>query len=155
MPSPWPPSVCRSSKLASGFVQNTLPAIVLVLLIKEVPLGVQMLKTSILQIAPELEEAGGTSGARFSMIFRRITLPLIAPMFGSVFILSFVAAFRDISATILLVGPNTKTMAVMMIELAEEGRFEATAVVGVVLSFVVLALTLAMNWLRGRVEIRG
>lgn len=136
-------------------LQGTLTALVVVLLVKEVPLGVQMLKTSILQIAPELEEAGGTSGAGFRMIFSRITLPLIAPMFGSVFILTFVAAFRDISATILLVGANSKTMAVLMIELAEEGRFEATAVVGVVLSFIVFLLTLAMNWLRGRVEIKS
>ncbi len=135
-------------------LQGTLAALVLVLLIKEVPLGVQMLKTAIAQIAPELEEAASTSGAGFGMAFRRVIIPLIAPMLGSVFILTFVAAFRDISATILLVGPNTQTMAVMMIQLAEEGRFEATAVVGVVLSVVVLALTVAMNWMRRRFELQ-
>jgi len=99
------------------------------------------------------EEAGRTSGASFPAIFRRILLPLIAPMFGSVFLLTFVAAFRDISATILLAGPSSRTMAILMIELGEEGRFEAMAVVGVILSLVVLAMTAAMRRLQARVSL--
>jgi iron(III) transport system permease protein len=132
-------------------INGTIVPMVLIILIKEIPIGVQMLKTSIVQIASELEEAGQTSGARFSMIFRRITLPLIAPMFGSVFILVFVSAFRDISATILLSGPNSQTMPLLMIGLLEEGRFESAAVIGVVLSVVVLIMTVAMTKLQLRV----
>jgi iron(III) transport system permease protein len=136
-----------------SLIHGTVLSLILVLLIKEVPLGVQMLKIAILQIARELEEAGRTSGASFAAIFRRILLPLIAPMFGSVFLLTFVAAFRDISATILLAGPNSRTMAILMIELGEEGRFEAMAVVGVILSLVVLAMTAAMRRLQARVSL--
>jgi iron(III) transport system permease protein len=136
-----------------SLIHGTVLSLILVLLIKEVPLGVQMLKTAIFQIAREIEEAGRTSGASFPAIFRRILLPLIAPMFGSVFLLTFVAAFRDISATILLAGPSSRTMAILMIELGEEGRFEAMAVVGVILSLVVLAMTAAMRRLQARVSL--
>ncbi|NDA46399.1 MAG: iron ABC transporter permease [Alphaproteobacteria bacterium] len=135
-------------------IHGTIGALVLVLLIKEMPLGVQMIKTSMMQIAKELEEAGQMAGARFGTILLRIIIPLIAPMIGSVFLLTFVAAFRDISASILLAGPNSRTMAIFMIELGEEGRFEAMAVIGVILSFVVLLMTIAMRMLQSRIGIQ-
>jgi iron(III) transport system permease protein len=135
-------------------IHGTIGALVLVLLIKEMPLGVQMIKTSMMQIAKELEEAGQMAGARFGTILLRIIIPLIAPMIGSVFLLTFVVAFRDISASILLAGPNSRTMAIFMIELGEEGRFEAMAVIGVILSFVVLLMTIAMRMLQSRIGIQ-
>lgn len=135
-------------------IHGTIAALVLVLLIKEMPLGVQMIKTSIMQIARELEEAGQMAGARFGTILFRIIMPLIAPMIGSVFLLTFVSAFRDISASILLAGPNSRTMAILMIELGEEGRFESMAVIGVILSFVVLLMTIAMRMLQSRISIQ-
>ncbi len=137
-----------------SLLHGSVAALILVLLVKETPLGVQMLKTAIQQIARELEEAARMSGASFVTIFRRIVLPLIAPMLGSVFLLSFVASFRDISATILLAGPNSQTMALMMIELGEEGRFESMAVVGVILSFVVLAMTVLIRALQERTGLK-
>ena len=135
-------------------IHGTIASLVLVLLIKEMPLGVQMIKTSITQIARELEEAGQMAGARFGTILFRIIMPLIAPMIGSVFLLTFVSAFRDISASILLTGPNSRTLAILMIELGEEGRFESMAVIGVILSCVVLIMTIGMRLLQSRISIQ-
>jgi iron(III) transport system permease protein len=138
-----------------ALLHGTVGSLVLVMLVKEIPLGVQMLKTAIVQIARELEEAASMSGASFVLTIRRIVLPLIAPMMGSVLLLAFVAAFRDVSTTILLSGPNSRTMAILMIELGEEGRFEAMAVVGVILSLVVLAMTFFMRQLQSRAAVHA
>ena len=138
-----------------SLLHGSVAALTLVLLVKEAPLGVQMLKTAILQIATELEEAAGMSGATFATTMWRISMPLVAPMIGSVFILTFVAAFRDISTTVLLAGPDSHTMAIMMIELGEDGRFEEMSVIGVILSVAVLALTIGMRRLQAHVAIKA
>lgn len=113
---------------------GTLVPLILVLIISVLPLGTQMLRASVEQISTELEEAATVSGSSFVTTFRRITLPLIAPMLLSVFMLVFVATLRDISSVVLLADPQTRTLPLLMFNYANAGRFESAAVVGVLMA---------------------
>jgi iron(III) transport system permease protein len=121
-----------------------------VLIIKDIPLGVQMLKTALFQISKELEEAAFMSGAGFAITFRRIILPLIGPMCISVFVLNFISTLRDISTTVLLVTPGTRTLSLLMFEYATSGRFESAAVIGIVIALI----SLIVMWLAVRMGLR-
>jgi iron(III) transport system permease protein len=109
--------------------------------LKELPIGVQLLKTSLNQVSRELEEAATISGAGFLQTFRRVTLPLISPMLVAVFLLVFMATLRDISTVVLLAAPGTRTLSLLMFNFAADGRFEAAAVIGVIVAIISLVIT--------------
>jgi iron(III) transport system permease protein len=125
----------------ANVIYGTIVPVMLALIIKEMPIGVQMLKTSLGQLSPQLEEAAVMAGGTFNMIFRRITLPLIAPMLVSVFLLTFAGTIRDISTIVLLASPGTRTISLLMFDYATAGRFESAAVIGVIIAIISLVIT--------------
>jgi iron(III) transport system permease protein len=136
---------------------KTLPALVVALIIKELPIGTQMIRVSIAQISPELEQAAWVSGAGWLATFARIQLPLIAPMLVSVFLLVFMASVRDISTTVLLTSAASTPLSVLMLERFMTGSKEAASVIGVLLSVTAIAMALLMRrlGLRSVDEARG
>jgi iron(III) transport system permease protein len=90
------------------------------------------------------------SGASFLVTFRRIILPLIAPMCISVFVLNFISTLRDISTTVLLVTPGTRTLPLLMFEYATSGRFESAAVIGIVIALI----SLIVMWIAVRLGLK-
>ncbi len=120
---------------------GTLVPLVIAMIIKDMPIGVQMLRTSLHQVSPELEEAAVVAGSRFLTTFFRITLPLMMPMLVSVFLLVFMATLRDISTIVLLASAGTRTLSLLMFEYATAGRFESAAVIGVLIALISLLFT--------------
>ncbi len=120
---------------------GTLTPLIMALLIKELPIGVQMIRTSIAQTSHELEEAAKMSGAGFLRIFSRVTLPLVSPTLISVFLLVFASTVRDISTVVLIAAPGTRTLSLLMFDFASSGRFEPAAVVGVIIALIALGIT--------------
>ena len=74
---------------------GTIFLLVLAMIIKEMPLGSQIIKASVLQMSNELEEASFTSGASWVTTFRRIMIPLLTPTLSAVGIIVFIAAVRE------------------------------------------------------------
>jgi len=111
---------------------GTAAALIIVLTVQGLPFATHMFEASISQISPELEEASLMSGAAPFETVRRITTPLIAPMVASVFIMSFMTAMKDISATVLVATPGTQTLPLLMFGYAASGRLEDASVVGVI-----------------------
>jgi iron(III) transport system permease protein len=122
-------------------LHGTIVPLVVVLIVALMPLGVHLIATALMQIGPELEEAATMSGATTLSTMRRVIFPLVAPMVASVFILVLMATMRDISATVLLATPGTRTMPLLMFEYATAGRQEAAAVIGVLTSLIALGIT--------------
>jgi iron(III) transport system permease protein len=120
---------------------GTLLPLVLALIVKELPIGVQLIRVAIAQTSPELEEAGRMAGANFLHTFRRITLPVIAPTLISVFLLVFASTVRDISTVVLVAAPGTRTLSLLMFDYASSGRFEQAAVIGVIIALIALAVS--------------
>jgi iron(III) transport system permease protein len=107
-------------------------AMIVVLLVQGLPFATHMFEASISQISQELEEASLVSGAAPLETLLRITIPLIAPMIASVFIISFMTAMKDISATVLVATPGTQTLPLLMFSYTLSGRLEDASVIAVV-----------------------
>jgi iron(III) transport system permease protein len=120
---------------------GTIVPLVLALIIQQMPIGVQMLRTAIAQISKQLEEAAMMSGAGFVTIFWRVTLPLVAPALVSVFLLVFAATLKDISTIVLIAAPGIRTMSLLMFDFTLSGQLEAAAVIGVVIAVLCLVVT--------------
>ena len=81
-------------------------------------------------------------GAGWLLTYRRVVLPLIAPMLISVAVLTFIAVLRDISTTVLLAGASTRPLSLLMLEFARGGNMESACVVGLILSVLAIAVAL-------------
>jgi iron(III) transport system permease protein len=121
---------------------GTMGALVLALLIQNMPFGVQLLRTALGQVSTELEEAARMSGASWLATYRLIILPLMAPMLVSVGVLTFVVVLRDISTSVLLAGPSTRPLSLLMLEFARGSSMEAATVVGLLLSALAIVVAL-------------
>src|SRR5262249_13597779 len=88
------------------FIHGTSWALFIVLVVQGLPFATHMFEGSITQVGRELEEASLMNGASRFETMCRITAPLIAPTIASVLVLSFMAAMKDISATVLVATPG-------------------------------------------------
>lgn len=134
-----------------NMLYGSIGALILALLIQNMPIGTQMLRTSFAQVGDELEQASRVCGARWFTTYRRIMLPLIAPMLVSIFALTFISSLRDISTTVLLAGSRTRPLSLLMMEFATAGTLEPAAAIGVILSMLAVCVALIARKLGLRV----
>ena len=123
-------------------IYGTVFLLIVAIIIKEMPLGTQIVKAAVQQIGPELEEASSAAGASWLEYFRRILLPLLKPTMVSVAIIVFTSAARDIPTIIFLSTHETRTLSLLMLDYITEANQEKAAVLGVFLVFLIFGFLL-------------
>jgi len=128
-----------------GFLYGNLGALILAMIIKELPLGVSFSAVAFTQISADLESSARACGASWLTTFRRIMLPLIAPALVSLFAITFIGAVRDISTTILLVTPANRSLSQLMYQFATAGRPESASALGLIIAALAMAVALLVR----------
>lgn len=118
------------------------------------PYGMRYASSAISQIGNELEEAAKVNGASWSTSFRRIVLPLAAPGILSGWIFVFLVSFRELSSTILLAGPRSEVLSVILFRQYGEGTFGLVAALSLLMVGILSAVILLANWIGSRVGTR-
>ena len=86
--------------------------------------GMRLVSGALLQIGPELEEAGRTVGATAGRVSRDVTLPLIrAGLFGS-WVLIFITFVREYSTGVYLLSPGTEVIGSLLVSLWGTGAID-------------------------------
>jgi iron(III) transport system permease protein len=111
---------------------GTLTILLLAYIGRTLPLGVRAAHSSLGQIDPSLEESAQMLGASWLTTMREITLPLIRPGLFAGWLLVFVPAIQELSASILLFSGSSITLAVAVYNLYETGTIEPVAALAVV-----------------------
>lgn len=115
-----------------------------------VTVGTQMVRANLQQISRDLEEAAWIGGASRWRTLWSIVLPLASRSLAVVAVMAFLAAARNIGHLSLLVASNNRPLAILQLEYLQEGRYEAAAVVGVlVVGLAIIAAILARRLGRG------
>lgn len=107
------------------------------------PTGIRATVALLHQIDNSLEEASESMGAKSSLTFRRITLPLIMPAFFTGLGVMFIRSMTAISATIFLISISWNLITVRILENMTEldlGPAAAYSILVVVIVYVVLML---------------
>jgi iron(III) transport system permease protein len=115
-----------------------------------VPLAVRSANSTLRQVDPSLEEAARITGASWLQTIRLVLLPIARPGLIIAFLLVFIPALGELSATILLYTSGTETIAVAIFRLNDLGQLEVVAALAVFTLAVILAVSLMLNWLAGR-----
>ena len=96
-------------------------------------LGTQIIKSNMIQLGAELEEAARVLGASWWTTYWRVVLPIVVPVLILVGVVVFVTAARDIATVALLSTNATRTLALLQLDYMVDGRYEIAAVVSVII----------------------
>lgn len=92
------------------------------------------------QVSDSLEEASRACGATHWQTLKNIVLPLVKPGMVSAFFLIFLPALRELTTSVLLYGPKTRTIGVAIYALNEDGEtVRAAALASVTLIIIFFA----------------
>ena len=107
--------------------------------------GMRLISSSLMQVSPELEEAGRSVGASRGVISRQITLPLIRPGLIGSWLLVFMIFEREYSTGVYLLAPGTEVIGAELVSLWQGGAIDivaALALINIVLVGIGLAIAL-------------
>lgn len=112
---------------------GTIIILVVAVLINSVTTGVQLIKSNMVQLGNDLEEASFVAGASWLYTFRHIVLPILGPVLISVALLIFSAAARNISSIVMIVTGDNRPLALLQVDYMTDGQYEPAAIVGVLI----------------------
>lgn len=133
---------------------GSVSLLVLATVIGSITLGTQLLKSNLLQLGRELEEASRASGASWWSTYRKIVIPLMFPTLLLVGVLNFIHAARDISSVALLATSRSRTLALLQLDFMVSGRYESAAVVATIVMLLTTGVALTARLCGLRVGIR-
>jgi iron(III) transport system permease protein len=135
-------------------IYGTIYLLMVAMVIKSMPFGTQMIKSVLLQLGTDLEEASKVCGGTWIDTFRRVIFPLTMPALITVALVGFISAARDISTVVLLGSGKSRTLSLLMLDFAAGAEFEKATVVAVVIVALVVGAALIARALGGQVGVR-
>lgn len=154
------PMVVPGIVLAIGFysawapppigLYGTATILVLGFTARFLPIAYSSCLSAIRALNPEMEEAVRILGGGRMRAVTRVVVPLLKTSLMGAWLLVFIPATRELSTAIFLVSAHTRVIAVMMLDLSENGSFEALAALGFFLLGVTILIVMAGYRLIGR-----
>jgi len=135
-------------------IYGTIYILMVAMVIKSMPFGAQMIKSVLIQMGSDLEEASAVCGGTWLQTFRRVLLPLIMPAMITVALVGFISAARDISTVVLLGSGKSRTLSLLMLDFAAGAEFEKATVVAVIIVALVVGAAFCARALGGQVGVR-
>lgn len=118
---------------------NTIWIILIAYIARYVSFAMKSASASLEQVHYSLEEAARSCGATHLESLRDITLPLIRPGMIAGFFLIFLPAMRELTTSVLLYGPFTRTLGVAIYAINSEGNtVQASALATVAIAIIIM-----------------
>lgn len=127
-----------------GFL-GTFPGLVIGHLVITLPYALRVLATTLGNLNLSCEEAASTLGGRPFTVFRRVTLPMMAPGIVAATALCFLVSFDEVVITLFLTGPRLTTLPVELFHHVESRADPLVASVSVLLILLTLAVVMIVD----------
>ena len=109
--------------------------------------GLRLISSTLLQVAPELEEAARSAGARRGQVTRHVTVPLARYGLIGAWLLMFLIFEREYSTGVYLLSPGTETIGSMLVSLWASGAIDIVAALSFInIVLVVIGLGIALRF---------
>lgn len=115
------------------------------------PYALRATHASLSQVGRELEEAAATCGATFRYTFATIIMPLITSGLLVGFIYVFSRTFKGLSLPIMLAGPGTEVLPVLVFDMYEGGHYTRLNALGIMMFLFLVVLSAIAQRLAKRV----
>jgi iron(III) transport system permease protein len=124
------------------FLYGSVWGIAFALILADSPVTTQAFKAGLLQLGADLEESARVSGASWAYAYRRILLPLLAPIAAAVGLMNFGSALTSISTPVLLYSHQSRPLAILLLEYSFTGELERAAALGLLVTLIIGAMML-------------
>ena len=140
-----------SGRIAGINLYNTIWIILVAYLARYLSFSMKTSSAALLQVHSSLEEAARVCGASHTESLADVTLPLIRPAMVSGFFLIFLPAMREVTTSILLYGPYTRTLGVQIYSLRDAGMIpQAAALATVAIGIIIILNTIVTKLTKDR-----
>jgi iron(III) transport system permease protein len=119
---------------------GTIWGIAFALILGDSPVTTQAFKAGFLQLGGDLEEAARVTGASWWYTYRRILLPLLAPIAAAVGLMNFGSALTSISTPVLLYSHQSRPLSILLLEYSFTGELERGAALGLLITVIICAM---------------
>lgn len=126
---------------------NTIWIILIAYIARYVSFAMKSASASLEQVHYSLEEAARSCGATHLESLRDITLPLIRPGMIAGFFLIFLPAMRELTTSVLLYGPFTRTLGVAIYSINSEGNTVQASALATVAIAIIVAGNIALRFI--------
>ncbi|MBQ2138959.1 MAG: iron ABC transporter permease [Erysipelotrichaceae bacterium] len=117
--------------------------------IKYLPMASRSGVNSMLQLSPEIEEAGIIMGVPWLKRMTRIIIPIEKTTIVSGYLLPFISAMRELSLFVILVTANNRVLTTLLLFYHEKGYTQFSNAVNLLIIIVVLFINFAVERLTG------
>jgi iron(III) transport system permease protein len=131
-------------------IYGTLWVLVLGFVASFIPLATRATHAALTQLHPELEEASAASGASWGRTFVQIIVPLIIPALLVSFIYILSLTFKVLSLPVMLTGPGTALLPVLIFELSEGAFYPRLCALGILMILTLVLLSGISRAVAGR-----
>ena len=136
-----------SGKIAGINLYNTIWIILVAYIARYLSYVLKSSSAALQQVHPSLEEAARSCGASHLESLKDITLPLIKPAMLSGFFLVFLPCMRELTTSVLLYGPKSRTLGVMIYSLRVNGMIPSAAALSVLTISIIIAMNSLVNYI--------
>ncbi len=118
---------------------NTVWIILVAYIARYLAFSMKSASASLQQVHSSLEDAARSCGATHFQSLQDVTLPLIRPAMISGFFLIFLPAMRELTTSVLLYGPYTRTLGVAIYSLRSDGYIvDASALASMTIILIII-----------------
>lgn len=110
--------------------------------------GLRLLQGTLIQVAPELEEAARTSGATIGRAWKDVVIPIVRPGLAGAWALIMIIFLREYATGVYLMGAGTEVIGSLMVSLLQTGAMNtiaALALISIIMTGAGLALALRLG----------
>lgn len=118
-------------------LRPTLIALFVAYMIVGLSYGLRLLQGTLIQVAPELEEAARTTGAGIGRTWRDIVIPIVRPGLAGAWALIMIIFLREYATGVYLMGAGTEVIGSLMVTLLQTGAMDTIAA----LAFISIIMT--------------
>lgn len=129
-------------------LRTTLISIFIAYLVVGLSYGLRLLQGTLIQVAPELEEAARTTGATIGRSWRDVVIPIVRPGLAGAWALIMIVFLRDYATGVYLMSAGTEVIGSLMVSLLQTGAMDiiaALAFVSIILTAAAIGLALRLG----------
>jgi iron(III) transport system permease protein len=123
-------------------IYGTIFMLIFVYTIGWISFGTRITNSALIQIHPDLEEAGAIAGARGSAVLSRITLPLLKPALSGLWLFTVLLCLRELTLAAFISTPSNLTLPMVSWTLWTDGSFTQAAAVATLIVLAIVPLLL-------------
>lgn len=136
------PSIVLGLAFLAAFTGGLMPLygtvfiLILAYAVHMLPIAMRSADAGLLQISPELEEAGLVCGDTRAGILWRILIPILRHPLLAAWGLCFIILYRDLSISILLYTPRTTPSSVALLQIFDQGWVTGAAAYSIIVTVI-------------------